>query len=321
MRMTPRSAQPDRPDRGRRPSPAAFYPADPGELARLVDDLLGAAVRPPDVTAADADPACSPASSCRTPGWSTAARSRPSPGGSRRRRRLPARRATQTAAGTTTTSCCSARTIGRVARRRRGLGRAAPGERRSVTSRWTRTLAAEILALRSPFLVDRDAHRSEHSIEVQLPFIAGRCPAPGSCPLADRDGHGATAAESPRAIAWVPCSRSARARGAQDHPGDQHGHGALPAGRASAARVTEDAGAVHPRAGSGGPGRREAEIAAPAVPGVVCGMCGIEPTVRRARRAPRDGRRARCPPGGRDVRRRGGPSDRTVGYLAVAFPG
>jgi len=44
-------------------------------------------------------------------------------------------------------------------------------------------LAARIAALGSFFVVDRDAHRGEHSIEIQLPFLARACPGSRVVPL------------------------------------------------------------------------------------------------------------------------------------------
>ena len=67
--------------------------------------------------------------------------------------------------------------------------------------------------------------------------------------------------------------------------------------------------------------QREAEIADSGLPGLACGMCGIEPTVLglaalRAMGVEQGIRLAVATSA--DV---GGPSGRTVGYLAAAFPG
>jgi hypothetical protein len=44
-------------------------------------------------------------------------------------------------------------------------------------------LAARIAALGRPFAIDRESHRDEHSIEVQLPFLARACPSSRLVPL------------------------------------------------------------------------------------------------------------------------------------------
>ncbi len=44
-------------------------------------------------------------------------------------------------------------------------------------------LAARIAALGRPFAADRESHRDEHSIEVQLPFLARACPSSRLVPL------------------------------------------------------------------------------------------------------------------------------------------
>lgn len=44
-------------------------------------------------------------------------------------------------------------------------------------------LAGRIVALGPPFMADRDSHREEHSIEVQLPFLARACPGSRLVPL------------------------------------------------------------------------------------------------------------------------------------------
>ena len=44
-------------------------------------------------------------------------------------------------------------------------------------------LAARIVALGGPFAIDRESHRDEHSIEVQLPFLTRACPSSRLVPL------------------------------------------------------------------------------------------------------------------------------------------
>jgi AmmeMemoRadiSam system protein B len=180
------------------------------------------------------------------------------------------------------------------------------------------SLAVEILTLGSPFRVDREAHRSEHSLEVQLPFLQIAMPGARIVPLS------------------IGLGRGERAMAAGDHLG-----ALLAARRRTGALVTLAIStdmAHYPSAAVGasvtealepailgldpvGLARHEADLVRSGRPGLVCGMCGIEPTVvgLAALRAMgvRHGVRLTSATSA-DV---GGPTDRVVGYLAAAFPG
>ncbi len=277
MRMTHRPDVAAAPTR--RPAVAgSFYPADPSELARLVDDLLATAV-PPDGGRGGATAASPPASSSRTPGSSTAARSRPSAwrlagtswppaAGAALRRPEPSR----------PRSSCSARTTVRRGSTASGSGIVGPGAtplgdvavdeaprrghpRRSGRRSWSTAMPT------GPSTRSRSSSRSS----------APSCPARGSCPLAVGTGRGDLAVVRRRPPGEA--ARGATAERGPDPPRDQHRHGALPAGR----RRRRASRTNSPRSSSGSSrrawrdGRRTSS--APACPGVVCGMCGIEPTV------------------------------------------
>ena len=85
---------------------------------------------------------------------------------------------------------------GRVARRRRVSGRTARGRCPTAPVEVDSALAAEVLALGPPFVVDRDAHRGEHSLEVQLPLLVEAAPGARIVPLAVSAGTGRPAIEA-----------------------------------------------------------------------------------------------------------------------------
>lgn len=71
--------------------------------------------------------------------------------------------------------------------------------------------------------------------------------------------------------------------------------------------------------GSVGLARRESTIREAHLPGLVCGMCGIEPTVLGLAALRQMGAISATRLGTATSADTGGPSDRTVGYLAVRF--
>ncbi len=177
-------------------------------------------------------------------------------------------------------------------------------------------LAGEILACGPMFRIDRDAHRSEHSIEVQLPFLAVAMPGARMVPLAIGTGTSAGAEEAGHRLGVLLADR--RMRGGQDILAISTDMAHYPSASV-AARVTEILEPFILRLDPTGLADREAEITRSGLAGVVCGMCGIEPTVV--------GLAALCAMGvtrGVHVAAAtsadaGGPTDRTVGYLSAAF--
>ena len=178
-------------------------------------------------------------------------------------------------------------------------------------------LAAEVLALGEPFAVDRDAHRSEHSIEVQLPFVQRAIPAARIVPMSVATGRGSMATRAGLLLGSLIAER--RREGSPIALAISSDMAHYPPA-ATAARITDELAplicAVDPAAVA----RRESAMGGPGEPGTVCGMCGIEPTVvgltaLRAMGVP-SGRRLAAATSA-DV---GGPTGRTVGYLSVAFP-
>ena len=296
-----------------------FYPADPGELGRLVDRLLATARQPDDAVAAAGDGLAGilvPHAGLVYSGRVAAAAWRlmaSVPPGSGLRPEADADR-----------SPASVRIV--LLGTNHGAGWL-DGVGIWDTGDWAtplgdvevdEDLAAEIVALGSPFTVDRDAHRSEHSLEVQLPFVRRALPGALIVPLAIGTGTGESAVRAGERLGALLAER--RARGAHISLVISTDMAHYPSA-AVGGRVTEELApfilALEPTRLA----RREAEIVNSDLPSLACGMCGIEPTVLglAALRAMGVERGFRLDAAtSADV---GGPPGRTVGYLAAAFPG
>lgn len=179
-------------------------------------------------------------------------------------------------------------------------------------------LAAEIIALGRPFAVDLDAHRSEHSLEVQLPFVRRALPGARIVPLAIGTGTGDLAIRAGKALGTLLAQR--RSTGVSVILAISTDMAHYPSA-AIAAKVTDDLAPLIVSLEPVQLARREAGIARSDLQGVVCGMCGIEPTVvglaaLRAMGVQRGVRLAAATSA--DA---GGLPSRTVGYLSAAFPG
>jgi AmmeMemoRadiSam system protein B len=177
-------------------------------------------------------------------------------------------------------------------------------------------LAAAILELGPPFVVDRAAHIGEHSIEVQLPLLQTVRPGAAIVPLSvatgtdeDAIGAGARLGELLRRRCAEGASIVLAISSDMAHyPPD-----------AVCAQVTIDLLGPIARLDPGGLATAERDVVRAGAPDLVCGMCGIRPTVLglaalRALGATRGSRLASATSA--DA---GGSTRRTVGYLAVAF--
>jgi MEMO1 family protein len=176
-------------------------------------------------------------------------------------------------------------------------------------------LAARIVELGRPFAADENAHLDEHSLEVQLPLIEAACPGARIVPLA----------VSPRL---------------REHAGAGELLGRLLAERRAAgerillvassdmahyppANVCEraDAELLEPllRLDADALGELDDAIQRRGLPGLVCGLCGIDP-VRVTLGAVREmGARRGILLGAATSADAGGDPRRTVGYAAAAF--
>ena len=177
-------------------------------------------------------------------------------------------------------------------------------------------LVDAIVGLGPPFLTDCRAHRNEHSIEVQLPFLASVAPGARIVALAVAAGTGPDAIAAGERLGRLVATRRADRPVAIVISTDMAHY----PDRATCSAVTD---ALEPAIRDLDPGRL-AELERNLVQrrpgsGLVCGMCGIQPAVvgLAALRA------ASARPGtvlaAATSADAGGPVDRTVGYLAVEF--
>jgi AmmeMemoRadiSam system protein B len=284
----------------------SFYPADPVELAELVDGLLKSARPPDDAVAAVAAGLAGilvPHAGLVYSGHVAAVAWRLAKG------------AWRLAANAAPDASDAPATIVMLGTNHRAGWLQGIGAWEAAVDE---DLAAEIVALGPPFMVDRDAHRSEHSLEVQLPFVSRTRPGARIVPLAISAGRGELAVSAGARLGVLLAER--RTQGARICLAISTDMAHYPPATIGAG-VTEDLAPIILALEPTRLAHREAEIADSGLRGVACGMCGIEPTVLglaalRAMGVERGIRLAAATSA--DV---GGPSGRTVGYLSVAFPG
>jgi AmmeMemoRadiSam system protein B len=177
-------------------------------------------------------------------------------------------------------------------------------------------LAADVLALGEPFVVDRSAHLGEHSIEVQLPYLARIAPGARIVPLAVSAGTGGEARRAGERLGTLLAERRARGEpvvlaassDAAHYPSERHSIEVNEALRGPLEAVDAVALAA-----------AEARVVGAGIRGLACGMCGIEPSVLglaalRAMGATRGVLLAASTSADAF-----GDRERTVGYLAAAF--
>ncbi len=177
-------------------------------------------------------------------------------------------------------------------------------------------LTEAVLDLGAPFLADRGAHRGEHSIEVQLPIVRAVAPLARIVPLAVSTGTGVDAVLAGARLGELLAQRRAVGQSVILAISSDMAH--YPAAEACT-RATD---VLLPAILDLDPAAlavTEAALVAGDTPRLVCGMCGIEPAILgvsalRAMGATRGVRLAAATSA--DA---GGPSDRTVGYLSVAW--
>lgn len=177
-------------------------------------------------------------------------------------------------------------------------------------------LARLVLELGPPFIVDRVAHLGEHSLEVQLPLLHAVEPKARIVPLSVAAGTGEEAiAAGGRLGGLLARLRDAGRQVVLAISSDMaHYPSSMECARATA-QLLPPILRLDPAVLAG----TERALVARGTPGLVCGMCGIEPTVLglaalRALGAARGHRLTAATSA--DA---GGPAHRTVGYLAAAF--
>ena len=177
-------------------------------------------------------------------------------------------------------------------------------------------LASAIVGLGPPFLVDRDAHRAEHSIEVQLPFLRVLAGDARIVPLAVACGVGAVAVDAGARLGeLIARRRHAGERIVVAISTDMAHYPPHDVAQRITTALLPAILAVDPA----GLAEREHALRKAGAPGLACGMCGIEPAVvglaaLRAVGAVRGSLLAAATSA--DA---GGGADRTVGYLSAAF--
>lgn len=179
------------------------------------------------------------------------------------------------------------------------------------------SLAAEILALGDPFEALPAAHRREHSIEVQLPFIARACPGVPIVPLLVSFASPDAALSAGAALGRLVAERRSGGRDVVVAASSDFAH-YPPAAEAEA--VTRSL--MPPLLAMDGrelAGREEA-IRRSGRAALVCGMCGIEPVLFAVGAFGAMGLAAgRLLAAGTSADVPGADPDRTVGYAAIAF--
>ncbi len=177
-------------------------------------------------------------------------------------------------------------------------------------------VAAAIADLGEPFTVNADAHLREHSIEVQLPLLQAMVPGVRIVPLAVSAGTGNDAADAGvrlgRLIAELDRPRKPVLLAISTDLAHYPAHG-------DCVRATE---ALRPpilAIDPAGVADIERDLVRSGIPGLACGMCGIEPTVLGLAALRAMGAASALTLAAATSADAGGPADRTVGYLAVAF--
>lgn len=177
-------------------------------------------------------------------------------------------------------------------------------------------LAAAILGLGSPFTVDRPAHRAEHSIEVQLPLLRRVAAGARIVPLAVGTGSGPMAVAAGRRLGTLLAARRAAGQRVLLVVSSDMAH-YPPAGECDS--VTRALAPLILELDATGLAAAEAGLRLGHVPGLVCGMCGIEPAVLGLAALEAMGATGAEPLLAATSADAGGDAYRTVGYLAVAF--
>ena len=178
-------------------------------------------------------------------------------------------------------------------------------------------LARAVVGLGQPFGVDREAHTDEHSIEVQLPFLQVLAPGAAIVPLTVSAGVGPAARDAgDRLGALLAARRAAGARIVLVISTDMahyppHRRAVVVTDALRPALLALDASAL---------AAQESSLRSQGLPGLMCGMCGIEPAVVGLAALRAMGAGYGIPLAAATSAEVGGPPERTVGYCAVAYP-
>jgi AmmeMemoRadiSam system protein B len=177
-------------------------------------------------------------------------------------------------------------------------------------------IAAAILNLGPPFVADRRAHGGEHSIEVQLPLLRSVDPLARVVPLAVSAGNGARAITAGAQLgALLAERRAAGARIVLVISTDMAYYPPAGACERATGVLLPPILALDPV----GLAQREDGLRDAGIPGLACGMCGIDPAVLGLAALQAMGATRGTILAAATSADAGGPPDRTVGYLAARF--
>ncbi|MGZ6300007.1 MAG: AmmeMemoRadiSam system protein B, partial [Candidatus Limnocylindria bacterium] len=177
-------------------------------------------------------------------------------------------------------------------------------------------LSEAVLGLGPPFLVDREAHFGEHSIEVQLPILQTVAAQARIVPLAVSTGTGDDAIAAGVRLGALLASRRAAGYPIVLAISSDMAH--YPAATICTQATNEQVPPILDL-DPADLAVTEAALVAVGTPGLVCGMCGIEPAVLGVSALRAMGARRGIGLAAATSADAGGPSDRTVGYLTVAW--
>jgi AmmeMemoRadiSam system protein B len=176
-------------------------------------------------------------------------------------------------------------------------------------------LAAAVVALGGPFARDDAAHLTEHSLEVQLPLLARACPGAKIVPLAVSPRLDSHAEAGVRLGRLLSERRAAGERILLVASSDMAHY--------PPARICEEADAelLEPLLRLDAEALRVADLALVGArrPGLVCGLCGIDPVRVTLAAVAELGAKRGILLGAATSADAGGDPRRTVGYAAAAF--
>jgi AmmeMemoRadiSam system protein B len=178
-----------------------------------------------------------------------------------------------------------------------------------------RELGLRIVGLGPPYAADLDAHFTEHSIEVQLPLLARACPDARIVPIAVSPRLQTHAEAGTRLGRLLAECRAAGERVLLVASSDFAHY--------PPARICEDVDdqllAPLLKLDGDGVGNLDRALGAANLPGLVCGMCGVDPVRLVLSALVEMGGRGGLLLGKATSADAGGDPRRTVGYAAAAF--
>ncbi len=177
-------------------------------------------------------------------------------------------------------------------------------------------VAGRILQLGDPFAASRDAHRDEHSIEVQLPVLLAVRPHARIVPCSVSAGTGRAAVGAGERLGALLAALRTEGRDVLLAISTDMAH--YPP-HEEAVRVTERLAPAITALDPSALARLEAAEAGSGALGMACGMCGVQPTVLGLAALRAMGARAGTVVATATSADAGGDPHRTVGYLAVSF--